>query len=303
MDWGKLRSFHAAAESGSLTLAGERLGISQSAVSRQIAALEEQLGVSLFQRHARGLVLTDSGHTLYRSTQEMASAAQMANTALRDQQETPQGELIVSAPVAFGSTWLVPRLGNFIRRHPDLRLDLRLDDQVEYDLLKLEAECAIRLWPADKADLIQRKLGTVATNLYASAEYLKAHGTPREPQDLDDHRIIAYGDDSTPLIEMAFACRVGRDDAPPRPATIKVNNVFAMLRAVDAGLGIADVPDYMAANFPRLVRVLPDVTGPTFDLYFIYPSDLRRSKRVAAFREFITTETEAMRRLPMRQGS
>lgn len=303
MDWGKLRSFHAAAECGSLTLAGDRLGISQSAVSRQIAALEEQLGVSLFQRHARGLVLTDSGHTLYRSTQEMAAAAQMANSALRDQQETPQGELVVSAPVAFGSVWLVPRLGSFVRRHPDLRLDLRLDDQVEHDLLKLEAECAIRLWPAEKADLIQRKLGTVQTNLYASPDYLKAYGVPQAPQDLDHHRIIAYGDASTPLIEMAFACRVGRGDAPPRPAHIKVNNVFAMLRAVDAGLGIADVPDYLAATLPGLVRVLPDVTGPTFELYFIYPGDLRRSKRIAAFREFITQETEALRRAPMRQGS
>ncbi|MEZ5967646.1 MAG: LysR substrate-binding domain-containing protein [Hyphomonas sp.] len=301
MDWGKLRSFHAAAEAGSLTSAGERLGISQSAVSRQIAALEEQLGVSLFQRHARGLVLTDSGHTLFRSTMEMAQAAQSANTALRDQQETPQGELTVSAPVAFGSTWLVPRLGGFVRKHPDLHLDLRLEDR-EYDLLKLEAECAIRLWAADKADLIQRKLGTVATNLYASPEYLKANGMPRTPQDLDNHRIIAYGDETSPLHEMSFACRVGRDDAPPRPATLKVNNVFAMLRAVDAGLGIADVPDYMASTMPRLVKVLPENVGPVFDLYFIYPSDLRRSKRVAAFRDFLTAETEVLRRSAMRQS-
>lgn len=301
MDWGKLRSFHAAAEAGSLTSAGERLGISQSAVSRQIAALEEALGVSLFQRHARGLVLTDAGHTLFRSTMEMAQAAASANTALRDQQETPQGELIVSAPVAFGSTWLVPRLGGFVHKHPDLHLDLRLEDR-EYDLLKLEAECAIRLWAADKADLIQRKLGTVATNLYASPEYLKANGVPRTPQDLDNHRIIAYGDESSPLQEMSFACRVGRDDAPPRPATLKVNNVFAMLRAVDAGLGIADVPDYMASTMPRLMKVLPENVGPVFDLYFIYPSDLRRSKRVAAFRDFVTAETEALRRPAMRQS-
>ncbi|KCZ85515.1 LysR family transcriptional regulator [Hyphomonas adhaerens MHS-3] len=300
MDWGKLRSFHAAAEAGSLTSAGDRLGISQSAVSRQIAALEETLGVSLFQRHARGLVLTDAGHTLFRSTMEMAQAAQSANTALRDQQETPQGELIVSAPVAFGSTWLVPRLGNFAKKHPDLHLDLRLEDR-EYDLLKLEAECAIRLWAADKADLIQRKLGTVATNLYASPEYLKTAGMPRTPQDLDNHRIIAYGDENSPLQEMSFACRVGRDDAPPRPATLKVNNVFAMLRAVDAGLGIADVPDYMASTMPRLVKVLPDNVGPIFDLYFIYPSDLRRSKRVSAFRDFVTAETEQLRRAAMRQ--
>ncbi|KCZ45712.1 MULTISPECIES: LysR family transcriptional regulator [unclassified Hyphomonas] len=300
MDWGKLRSFHAAAEAGSLTSAGDRLGISQSAVSRQIAALEETLGVSLFQRHARGLVLTDAGHTLFRSTMDMAQAAQSANTALRDQQETPQGELIVSAPVAFGSTWLVPRLGGFVKKHPDLHLDLRLEDR-EYDLLKLEAECAIRLWAADKADLIQRKLGTVATNLYASPEYLKTAGMPRTPQDLDNHRIIAYGDESSPLQEMSFACRVGRDDAPPRPATLKVNNVFAMLRAVDAGLGIADVPDYMASTMPRLVKVLPENVGPIFDLYFIYPSDLRRSKRVAAFRDFVTAETEQLRRSAMRQ--
>ncbi|MEZ6011144.1 MAG: LysR family transcriptional regulator [Hyphomonas sp.] len=301
MDWGKLRSFHAAAEAGSLTSAGDRLGISQSAVSRQIAALEETLGVSLFQRHARGLVLTDAGHTLFRSTMEMAQAAASANTALRDQQETPQGELIVSAPVAFGSTWLVPRLGGFVKKHPDLHLDLRLDDK-DYDLLKLEAECAIRLWAADKADLIQRKLGTVATNLYAAPEYLKANGMPRTPQDLDNHRIIAYGDESSPLHEMSFACRVGRDDAPPRPATLKVNNVFAMLRAVDAGLGIADVPEYMAGTMPRLVKVLPENVGPIFDLYFIYPSDLRRSKRVAAFRDFVTAETEPLRRPVMRQS-
>ena len=302
MDWDKLKSFHAAAEAGSLTAAGERLGISQSAVSRQISALEEQLGVSLFQRHARGLVLTDAGHTLHRSTMDMAAAAQSANAALRDQQDVAQGDLVVTAPVAFGSTWLVPRLGNFINAHPGMRIDLRLDDGESYDLLKLEAECAIRLWAADKSDLIQRKLGTVATNLYASPEYLKAHGTPRTPQDLDNHRIIAYGDENSPLQEMSFASRVGRDDAPPRPAALKVNNVFAMLRAVDAGLGIADVPDYMAGTMPRLVKVLPENIGPVFDLYFIYPSDLRRSKRVAAFRDFITAETEILRRPGMRQN-
>ncbi|MEM5515980.1 LysR family transcriptional regulator [Henriciella sp. AS95] len=296
MDWDKLKSFHAAAEAGSLTAAGERLGISQSAVSRQISALEEQLGVSLFQRHARGLVLTDAGHTLHRSTMDMSSAAQMANAALRDQQDTAQGDLVVTAPVAFGSTWLVPRLGNFISANPDMRVDLRLDDGETYDLLKLEAECAIRLWAAEKSDLIQRKLGTVATNLYATPEYLKRHGTPRTPQDLDNHRIIGYGTEKSMLDAMSWAQRIGRDDTLPRKASLSVNNVPAMLRAVEAGLGIADLPDYMASASPRLVRVLPDHTGPTFDLYFIYPSDLKRSKRIAAFRDFLTTEVEAIKR-------
>ncbi len=296
MDWGKLKSFHAAADAGSLTGAGEKLGISQSAVSRQIAALEEQLGVSLFQRHARGLVLTDAGHTLYASTQDMASAAATANSALRDQQDTAQGELIVTAPVAFGSTWLVPRLGNFVERHPLLRLDLRLEDR-EYDLLKLEAECAIQLWAADKADLIQRKLATVATSLYAAPAYLERHGTPRQPADLDQHRIIGFRQEGAPpqMQVMNWARQIGRDDAPPRTAAIQVNNVFAMLRAVQAGLGIADIPDYMAAASTGLVRLLPGEVGPAFDLYFIYPSDLRRSKRISAFRDFLTAETDALR--------
>ena len=303
MDWDKLKSFHAAAEAGSLTAAGERLGISQSAVSRQIAALEEHLGVSLFQRHARGLVLTDAGHTLHRSTVDMAAAAATANSALQDQQETPQGELVVTAPVAFGSTWLVPRLGRFMDLYPDLHLDLRLDDR-DYDLLKLEAECAVRLWAADKADLIQRKLASVATSLYAAPAYLERFGTPTTPADLDHHRIIGYRQEGAPsqMQVMNFARQIGRDDQPPRGAALQVNNVFAMLRAVEAGLGIADVPDYMAAIVPGLVRLLDDYIGPGFDLYFIYPSDLRRSKRIAAFRDFLTQEVEELR-TPVLVGS
>ena len=300
MDWDKLKSFHAAAEAGSLTAAGERLGISQSAVSRQIAALEEQLGMSLFQRHARGLVLTDSGHTLHRSTIDMSIAAQGASAALCDQQDVPQGKLTVTAPVAFGSAWLVPRLGNFANQHADMRIDLRLDDGEQYDLLRLEAECAIRLWAADKADLIQRKLATVGTNLYAAPEYLKQNGMPLTPQDLDNHRIIAYGDAATPINAMSFAARVGRDDIRPRKAALTVNNVPAMLRAAEAGLGIADLPDYMVGANSRLVHVLEDHRGPSFDLYFIYPSDLKRSKRISAFRDFLTAEVEAFRKSPLR---
>lgn len=302
MDWDKLKSFHAAAEMGSLTAAAEWLGISQSAVSRQIAALEEGLGVSLFQRHARGLVMTDAGHTLHRSTAEMSTAAKTAGSALRDQQETAQGDLIVTAPVAFGSTWLVPRMAKFLEANPDLNIDLRLDDR-EYDLLKLEAECAIRLWAADKADLIQRRLTTVAMSLYASPDYLAKHGTPQTAQDLDQHTIISYGDDRSQMQEVNWAQRIGRDDKMPREPQLRVNNVFAMLRAISAGVGIADIPDYMAANVPELVKVLGDLKGPSFDLYFIYPSDLRRSKRISTFRDFVTSEIKSLRALSKHSDS
>ena len=289
MDWDKLRSFHAAAETGSLTAAGERLRISQSAVSRQIAALEDSVGVPLFQRHARGLVLTDSGIKLHRATSDMAHAAYVAQTIIRDAKDSPQGELVVTAPIAFGSTWLMDRLHIFTERFPDIHLRLLLDDR-EYDLLKLEAECAIRLWAANKADLIQRKLMQVGTSLYASASYLERHGTPETPADLDKHRIIVYGQENANMLEVNWAQRVGRDDLPPRAPSLTVNNVMAMVRSAEAGLGVADLPDYMITSKSNLKRVLPEMTGPSFDLYFIYPGDLRRSTRIAAFRDFLTEE-------------
>jgi len=213
----------------------------------------------------------------------------MASTIIKDAKDTPQGDLVVTAPIAFGSTWLIERLDKFTDLHPGIHLHLYLDDR-EYDLLKLEAECAIRLWAADKADLIQRKLMSVKTSLYASPGYLEKNGTPQQPKDLDDHRIIVYGQQISPMHVINWAQRVGRDDLTPREASLTVNNVVGMVRAAEAGLGVADLPDYMIPDDSNLVKVLPEITGPHFDLYFIYPSDLRRSNRIAAFRDFLTSE-------------
>ncbi len=295
MDWDKLKSFHAAAETGSLTAAGERLGISQSAVSRQIAALEEQLEATLFQRHARGLILTESGRILHRATAEMASSARSAESALNDTGDMPHGELHVTAPVAFGSFWLAPRIHKFLDQYPQMRIKLSLDDR-EFDLLTLEAECAIRLWAAAKADLIQRKLATVQTSLYASRSYLIEHGAPERPEDLDRHRIIAYGQEEEHMDVVNWAQRVGRDDRSLRDASLLINNVNGMMRAVRAGLGIADLPDYMVSSEFGMEKVLPNLQGPTFELYFIYPADLKRSRRISVFRDFLTAELKQAQR-------
>lgn len=289
MDWDKLRSFHAAAETGSLTAAGEKLRISQSAVSRQISSLEESVGVPLFQRHARGLVLTEAGQKLHKATTDMNHAAALAETVIRDAKDTPSGTLKVTAPVAFGASWLAPRLGRFAELYPDLHLNLMLDDR-EYDLLKLEAECAIRLWAADKAELVQRKLLSVETSLYASAGYIDRFGMPKTVADLDNHRIIVYGESTSPMQEVNWAQNVGREQDTPRNASLTVNSVMGMLKTCEAGLGVADLPDYMVERQHNLVKVLPDLEGPSFELYFIYPGDIRRSSRLAAFRDFLTQE-------------
>jgi DNA-binding transcriptional LysR family regulator len=287
MDWDKLKTFHHAAETGSLTAAAERLGVSQSAVSRQIAALEEQIGVTLFQRHARGLLLTGPGKSLLELTRDMQTAAKMAESTLKDASEKTMGDLVVTAPVAFGSTWLSPRLVHFGEAHPDVRLKLLLDDR-EYDLLKLEAECAIRLWAATHADLIQRRILQVKVSLYASKAYLAKHGEPKTPEELDKHRVVAFTQtQASPMRELDWAVRAGREEDGSRIPALEINNVYGMQRALESGFGIGSLPDYMARGNADLVRVLPQLDGPSFDVYFIYPSDLRRSKRIAAFRQFL----------------
>lgn len=287
MDWDKLRTFHAAADTGSLTAAAEKVGLSQSAVSRQIAALEDELGVPLFHRHARGLILTGPGKVLQQSTGQMATIAAVAESNLKDARDRPQGELLITAPVGFGSTWLAPRMGGFLDAYPDVTCRLLLDDR-ELDLTTLEAECAVRLWQATHADLIQRKLFSVKTSLYATSDYIAKNGAPKSIADLDKHRIIAYGARASDEMKVLdFVLALGRDGQKPREAALSINNISALVTAVAAGLGIGGLPDYLASMEPKLQKILPEYPGPDLDVFFIYPADLRRSKRIAAFRQYL----------------
>ena len=160
MDWDKLKVFHAAAEAGSFTHAGERLGLSQSAVSRQVSALEGELSVSLFHRHARGLILTEQGELLYRTAHEVFMKLEAARTKLTDSRERPNGELKVSTTPGIGVHWLTPRLGEFLDLYPDIHITLITTDE-ELDLAMREADVAIRLRQPTQPDLIQRKLFSV----------------------------------------------------------------------------------------------------------------------------------------------
>lgn len=293
MDWDKLKTFHACAETGSLSAAGNDLGLSQSAVSRQIAALEDDVGVPLFHRHARGLTQTEAGRMLHEATRQMAATAKIAASNLADIRDVPQGELRVTAPVAFGSTWLAPKLANFLTSFPLVRLQLLLDDR-EYNLSNLEAEVAIRLWPAHQAELVQKRLTVVRTSIYAARSYLEGKAPILEIDDLDQHAIIGYGAASpSPMSGVDWVTLVGRDGKKPRMPAVRINNVYGMLKAVEAGLGVASLPDYMASGVPGLVKILPKLDGPSFDVYFIYPADLRKSKRIAAFRQFLTDQVAA----------
>ncbi len=293
MDWDKLKSFHAAAEAGSLTAAADTLGLSQSALSRQITALEEQLGIKLFHRHARGLLLTEPGKLLYRAAHDISAKVALAEAMVADSRDKPSGDLRVTAPPALGAIWLAPRLAAFNTAYPDIRIRLMLDDH-ELDVANLEAECAIRPWPSTQNDLIQRKLMQVPQHLYASRAYLQRCGAPNTAEELDDHAIVQYGPPSlAPIPNLDWATRLGREPgAPPRPAIVEANTINAVMKAAEAGLGIASLPDYVARENDKLVRILPDIEGPVFEVYFVYPEELRGSSRITVFRDFLIAEAK-----------
>jgi DNA-binding transcriptional LysR family regulator len=287
MDWNKLRIFYAAAEAGSFTRAGESLSLSQSAVSRQVGALEAELGVALFHRHARGLELTEQGEALYRTAHEVSSKLAMAEAALDDARDKAGGSLKITTTVGFGSTWLTPRIGEFLNHYPEMSVDLVLDDRM-LDLSMREADIAVRMRLPTQPDLVRRRLLTVHNHLYASPQYLAARGTPQNLSDLVNHRVIAYGEDSPPPVNdinwiLTTAQRAGLELRP----ILSVNNVYGLLLAVESGLGIAALPDYMVQTNKRVAKVLPDIAGRQYDAYFVYPEELRESKRIAVFRDFL----------------
>ncbi len=287
MDWDKLRVFHAVAEAGSFTHAGEALNLSQSAISRQISSLEHDLGVTLFHRHARGLVRTEQGEMLYNTTRDVNHKLSTAQALLMDSTERPRGPLKVTTTVALGSIWLTPRVKEFIDLYPEITLTLLLSDE-EIDLGMREADVAIRLNPPRQPDLVQRQLMTLHTHVYAAPDYLKVHTMPQRIEDLAEHNLVVYGEDFRPptahvnwLLDAVTAAGIN-------PANLlKVNNIYGIYRAVQSGVGIAALPDYAVRQASNLVRILPEHTGPSFDSYFVYPEDLRHSKRVNVFRDFL----------------
>ncbi len=214
MDWDKLRVFHAVAEAGSFTHAGDTLSLSQSAVSRQISALEEALQVPLFHRHARGLILTEQGESLNRTVREVFAKLAITEALLTESKEKPAGRLKVTTTVGFGSSWLAPRLHGFLEAYPDVSVSLLLDD-AELDLAMREADVAIRMHPPKQPDLVQRHLMTMQWHVVASPEYLKKHGVPQRAEDLDAHRLVLFGHHHPPVQEVNWLAEAGRRPGNP----------------------------------------------------------------------------------------
>lgn len=287
MDWDRLRIFHAVAQAGSFTHAGETLNLSQSAVSRQISALEESVKSPLFHRHARGLILTEQGELLFQTVNDVFHKLAMAEAQLAESLDHPTGPLKITTTIGLGSTWLTPCIKEFIEIHPEVEVSLYLTDR-EVDLGMRQADVAIRLTAPRQPDLVQRPLMTITAWLYGSHSYFEKYGYPKTPADLDNHRIIVFGEDAPlPVASVNWPLTVGADSARPRKPVLRVNNIYGIYRATRSGLGIAALPEYMARHVPELDRVLPEVHSPPTQCYFVYPEELRHSKRIEVFRDFL----------------
>jgi DNA-binding transcriptional LysR family regulator len=291
MDWDKLRIFHAVADAGSFTHAGTELALSQSAVSRQISALEADLNVPLFHRHARGLILTEQGEVLYRTAHDVFTKLAAAKTRLMDSKEKPSGELRITTTVGLGSVWLTPRIREFIELFPQINVTLLLDDR-ELDLSMREADVAIRLRRPTQPDLIQRKLFTVHHHIYASPDYVRKYGIPKSVEDLDNHKIITFGQAPGYLTTINWLETAGRAEGDPRPVSLRVNNAYGLRRACQEGAGIASLADYIVPAESSLIQIDLPLEAPQYETYFVYPEELKDTRRVTAFRDFIVSKAK-----------
>jgi DNA-binding transcriptional LysR family regulator len=287
MDWDKLKIFHTVAEASSFTKAATVLNLSQSAISRQIQSLENELKIKLFERHARGLVLTDNGKYLFQTAHEVIAKLKDVEATFGDEKDKLKGKLTVTTVVSFGTTWLTPRIKEFMDLHPEIEIELIFDDR-ELDLSTRQADVAIRMRRPKQLNLIQKKFVDFNYHIYGSNEYLEKNGYPNTLKDLDKHKFITYGKGApSPVYNPDWVLKLGAKEGKKRKSVMKVNSVYGLLLAVQSGVGLAALPDYISHNIPNLTKVLPEEPGKPTETHFVYPASLKTNARLMAFRNFI----------------
>lgn len=290
LDWDKLRIFHAAAEAGSFTHAADKLHLSQSAISRQVSALEQDVGIKLFHRHARGLILTEQGEILYRTAHDVLMKLEGVRVQLTENTEKPSGKLRITTTVGLGQGWLTDKVQEFLALYPDMQVQLILDNE-EVDVNMRHADCAIRLREPQQSDLIQRRLFTVHMHIYAAPSYINRYGEPQSIDDLDNHKIITFGEPAPSyLLDVNWLEIAGRDSDNPRPSILQINSQTSIKRACLLGIGVAMLPDYIVGRDPGLIQLPVSADIPSFDTYFCYPSEMKNSAKLKVFRDFIVAK-------------
>lgn len=286
MDWDKLQTFHTVALCKSFTKASEVLSLSQSAVSRKVTGLEEAMKVALFHRHARGLVLSEQGEILFRTVSEIVAKLQQTELQLSEASARPRGPFKVTVPATFGTLWLAAQMKEYTDLHPEIDVTLICEDR-ELDLTTREADAAIRFHPVQHPDLVQVPIMKLRNGLFASNDYLREYGLPKNIAALAEHKLLGFdtsvGNLPFPEVNWMFELPGAKNLKP----SFRVNSLIAMRTAVKQGMGIAALPEYLVHRTRRISRVLPEIEGPVTEAWYVYPMELKNSKRIAVFKQFI----------------
>lgn len=291
-DWDKLRVFYVVAKFGSFTSAAEQLNLSQSAISRQISGLEAEIGSKLFYRHARGLILTEQGSKLHNVASDVCRKLESIQIELQESSEKPSGKLRIATTIDLGQNLLQDSFKEFLLLYPDIKIQFILDNK-DIDISMCYADCAIRLRKPSQPSLIQRKLVTINMHVYAAPHYLKRHGEPLSIQDLDNHNLLTFGDLIPKCMEdFNWLATVGRTPHEPRISSLQINSYLSIMQYCILGSGIALLPDYIVKDSSNIVRVMEDVSMPSFEVYFCYPEALKNTGKLKAFRDFIVLKAQ-----------
>jgi len=291
MDWNKLKAFYEAAINKSISKASYKLNISQSAISRQIQDLEFDLKTTLFTRHQKGVRLTEQGEDLFDTVNNINFSISGFEKKLLDKKTKPFGKLIISTTLGFGSAWLTPRINKFTDQFPEIEVSLLMSD-VEIDLANRSADVAVRVKKPTQVNLIFKKFVNFHNHVYGSSDYLQTNGIPRNISDLDKHKLICFGSGMpSPISNIDWILKIGKESGKRRPK-FRVNSIYGMSLAVENGAGLASLPDYMVANKPNLVRVLPNLEGPSYQTYFVYSESFKNDRRLEVFKDFLFNEAK-----------
>lgn len=295
VDWDKLRVFSKIAEVGSFSKASEVLHTSQSALSRQVSILEQEVGYALFKRLPRGLVLTPEGDVLYKTAKDIILRLASAEMMLLENKEAPRGLIRVEVTHVLGTFWLPQRLLEFSASYPDIYFKLTFTEEPP-DFSSKKIDLSLSLFPTYDPQFLCSPPIQSPTGLYASELYLKTHGIPKTLADLDQHRLIIMQDleiVSPFLSHWRWLLEIGRPQDVPRSFALSFNNFQGLYYATRNHAGIAQLPKFCVQPEDNLVEVLIDVPKPTVSRYVACPQEVLSLKRVFIFRYFILEKLAA----------
>jgi DNA-binding transcriptional LysR family regulator len=292
LDWTALRDFLAVAETGSLSRAALKLGMSQPTLTRRMAALEERLRAELFRRTPRGVELTEAGESVLPAARQMEQEALAVELAVSGRDAALAGLVRVTATEGIGIHWLTPQLAQFQLAHPAIEIQLLIQNQV-LNLLQREADIAVRLSRPVQSDLVARKVGDLAFGLYASREYLAQHGRPETPEDLARHRSVAFDETARWLTGPGAVLERALSAAS---VAYRANSGQAQLAAIRAGCGVGAAVNFLAGRHPEIEQVLPELEI-ALEIWLITHPAMRRSARIRAVYDFLAQRFEQAREL------